>query len=262
MAGNNGAKIDSWLHGGKLSHATLLCGYAAGEAAETAAAMLLCERTEACGVCRGCLLRANGTHPDLHIISAEKSIKIEVIRQLQEALSKMPQHGQHVVRIDGADLMTPQAQNALLKTLEEPPDNTYFLLTGNEAGLLPTVCSRCSIVRFGDQPPDFGGLLGEARELLALIISGDKGASLRYAAHKGDMGALLECQAILIRDAIAAQLKVQPVMGGYNAKSLDINTMERIIELLTKAKARIRSNANAALTADWLCIQLAREIKR
>ena len=75
---------------------------------------------------------------------------VEQIRMLREELSKQAFHeGNRVVLIKDAHLLTQQAQNALLKTLEDPPQRTTFILTGIAAGLLATIRSRCTIIRLG-----------------------------------------------------------------------------------------------------------------
>ncbi|MBQ9832176.1 MAG: hypothetical protein IJO48_00435, partial [Clostridia bacterium] len=82
--------------------------------------------------------------------------KISSIREISDTLAKRAyseQYGRAVIFKD-ADKMDERCQNALLKTLEEPPAKTLFLLTGNESGLLPTIRSRCAIVRTGSPLAD------------------------------------------------------------------------------------------------------------
>lgn len=100
----------------------------------------------ACNACKSCLLIDAGSHPDLHIITTEKSqIGIDAIRQAIAKVSQTAQlSGNKVIIIPKVELMSESASNALLKTLEEPTPNTYLLMTTNEAQrLLPTILSRC-----------------------------------------------------------------------------------------------------------------------
>jgi len=100
----------------------------------------------ACGICKSCLLIDAGSHPDLHVITTEKSqIGIDIIRQTIGKVSQMAQlSGNKVVIIPQIELMSESASNALLKTLEEPTPNTFLLMTTNESQrLLPTILSRC-----------------------------------------------------------------------------------------------------------------------
>ncbi len=101
---------------------------------------------KACGICKSCLLIDAGSHPDLHVITTEKSqIGIDAIRQTIGKVTQTAQlSGNKVVIIPQLELMSESASNALLKTLEEPTPNTYLLMTTSEAQrLLPTILSRC-----------------------------------------------------------------------------------------------------------------------
>lgn len=99
----------------------------------------------ACGACQSCLLNKAHTHPDRYVIASDKQISVNEIR---ESLVKLQEHAQlgqrKLLIIEHADTMTEAAANALLKTLEEPTDNTYLLLTVSDIQrLLPTILSRC-----------------------------------------------------------------------------------------------------------------------
>ncbi|TPV59791.1 DNA polymerase III subunit delta' [Aestuariibacter sp. GS-14] len=102
----------------------------------------------ACGMCQSCKLVNAGTHPDHHVLESEKQLGVDAIRTSISKLSSTPQIGRHkVLLIPVAEKMTEAASNALLKTLEEPTDNTYlFLLTSKINSLLPTILSRCEKV--------------------------------------------------------------------------------------------------------------------
>ena len=112
---------------------------------------LLCQHPEgekSCGKCHSCNLMIAGNHPDWHVLTPEKgknSLGVEPIRQLIETLYNYSQQGgAKVVWLPHAELLTEAAANALLKTLEEPPEHTYFLLGCHEPSrLLPTLRSRC-----------------------------------------------------------------------------------------------------------------------
>lgn len=124
------------------------------ELASYLASVLLCVDTKdiPCGHCIACQRLARGVHANmLRLVLAprEKSIKIDQLRKLLESLALNPlQAGRRVVMILDIDTMTVQAQNALLKSLEEPDEGTYFLLsTKNEQTVLPTIMSRCRLMR-------------------------------------------------------------------------------------------------------------------
>ena len=102
-----------------------------------------------CGVCRRVLSGSYGNLLKLGLEKKEKSIKIDQLRRVLDQLALNPlERGARFVLVIDADLLTPQAQNALLKSLEEPDQGSYFILTtANEQAVLPTVLSRCLVQR-------------------------------------------------------------------------------------------------------------------
>jgi len=121
---------------------------------------LLCQRRDglkSCGHCHGCQLMMAGTHPDWHRLTAEKNksaLGIDAVRDVNEKLFHHAQQGgAKVVWLPDAEELTEAAANALLKTLEEPPKNSWFFLGSVEPSrLLPTLRSRC--LRLHLAPPD------------------------------------------------------------------------------------------------------------
>ncbi|SKC22553.1 DNA polymerase-3 subunit delta' [Kosakonia radicincitans] len=114
---------------------------------------LLCQTPEghkSCGHCRGCQLMQAGTHPDYYALAPEKgktTLGIDAVREVSEKLYEHARlGGAKVVWIQDAALLTDAAANALLKTLEEPPAQTWFFLACREpARLLATLRSRCRL---------------------------------------------------------------------------------------------------------------------
>jgi DNA polymerase-3 subunit delta' len=102
-----------------------------------------------CGVCRNCDLIARGLHSDIQFIKADgKTIKIEAVRDLQHDLSLRPVEARsRIALIRNIQDATDQAQDALLKTLEEPAATSRLILTADDPGhLLPTIVSRCKVI--------------------------------------------------------------------------------------------------------------------
>ncbi|MGV6987418.1 DNA polymerase III subunit delta' [Testudinibacter sp. P80/BLE/0925] len=104
---------------------------------------------QACGDCQHCQLFRAGTHPDFHPLALQegKNIGIDQVRELTVGLQQYArQDGNKVVYLPTLELLSEAAANALLKTLEEPNDGTYFLLLADlTAPLMPTIYSRCQV---------------------------------------------------------------------------------------------------------------------
>ncbi len=108
-----------------------------------------------CGECRSCRLQASGRHPDvIHIRPEKEQVKIDQIRGMERMLALSPVEGRWKVAIlEQFDRANVSAANALLKTLEEPPTHALLVLTAESTeNLLPTIVSRCQIVRLRPLP--------------------------------------------------------------------------------------------------------------
>lgn len=145
------AHLRTAASGSRVSHAYLFIGGAgAGKRliANTFAKALQCEGQgeRPCGVCASCAVFDSGNHPDvIYVRTEKKSIGVDEVReQVLETVDLKPYRGAcKIYIIENADTMTVQAQNALLKTLEEPPAYARFLLLAERAeAFLPTVLSR------------------------------------------------------------------------------------------------------------------------
>ena len=142
---------------GKVHHAYLFVGSRGTGKTSTAkilAASLNCEQgptVTPCGVCESCVSIANATSMDVIEMDAASNNSVDDIRELREHVAYAPLSGRHKVYIlDEAHMLSPQAWNAFLKTLEEPPPRTIFVLATTEAQkVLPTVVDRCHRFDFG-----------------------------------------------------------------------------------------------------------------
>jgi DNA polymerase-3 subunit delta' len=156
----------------RLPHGMVFAGPAGvgkGTTARALAALFLCEKPkadQACGRCESCVLMGAGNHPDYHVVYRQlariekeklkaRDLSIDVVRQylIEPAGMKPAMNRGKVFVVEEAELMNPFAQNALLKTLEEPYGRTLtILLTDQPEALLPTILSRCQTVRFSALP--------------------------------------------------------------------------------------------------------------
>ena len=185
---------------GRLPHALLLTGLPGlgkGFLADAIARQLLCEAASPesgpCGQCTACTQLDAGTHPDYIKVGLEEDasvVKIDQIRSLAEKLSlRSHQGGYKVVTLNPADSMNINAANSLLKTLEEPSDNTVLVLVCERPSQLPaTVRSRCQLLRV-DVP-------GQEVALQWLAGQGIEGSAKTYLqmAHGAPLEALKQAQ--------------------------------------------------------------------
>ncbi len=184
-------------------------------------------------------------NPDvIKIESGEPTLGIEIVRQLQTQLALKPSLiSQKIVIIHEAGKLTPQAQNALLKTLEEPPGNAViFLLATSSDFFLPTVLSRCQIIRYSSGSQDQNSLkLSKIHDLLECLPQKSSGERLKLASdHSSNRE-----ETIQFLDALLITLHL-------NLIQMDEHTQTREIEAVFEAKKYLEANCNVRLTIENL----------
>jgi len=133
------------------------------------------------------ICKEQGISPfDITVLEQEKSIGIEDIRNVQKSVYLKPYKGdKKAVIIRDGQTITHQAQNALLKVLEEPPQDTIIILeTDKPDSLLPTICSRCTIIQL-DTPIDNIEHLPQDLQALAVLVKASIGEKLKLAQDMG-----------------------------------------------------------------------------
>ena len=139
---------------GAVSHAYLFVGPAGAGKKSTARALacaVFCD-DDACGACPACRRIRRGAHPDVHVIAPEgaATYMVSQVREIIRDVHLAPVEGPRKIYIvEAADAFNDGSANAFLKTLEEPPDDVIIILLATTYdGVLPTIASRCQVVRF------------------------------------------------------------------------------------------------------------------
>lgn len=181
--------LAAFVNGGRFPHALLLEGpEGSGRrtfAREIAAALFCRGEHKPCGSCNQCRKVLEQNHPDVEYYGGDgsrRSFHIDTIRQLRQNAWLLPGEAPcRVCVLCGAENMTDQAQNALLKILEEPPEHTVFILTAeNRSMLLPTILSRVQTIRLEPLTP------AEILPVLQERCPDQPGEKLEWAAETAD----------------------------------------------------------------------------
>lgn len=193
--------LKSAIQNHSISHAYIISG---GEGlgkktlANTFAKALQCQsfHLDACGVCPSCHAFDSGNHPDIFYVKGTKaSLGVDDIRKqvLEEAVIKPYKYPYKIFVIDKADTMTAQAQNALLKTLEEPPNyGVFLLLASNMNQFLPTVLSRCVVLKMHELSSSYikeyleqkKGILPDQAAVFAEYARGSLGSAITISGSE------------------------------------------------------------------------------
>lgn len=273
----------------KMSHSYLFLGTSGiGKKmmAKEFAKMLLCLNEEKyCNHCKSCIEFNSSNNPDFQLIEPDgASIKIEQIRQMQRKILEAPIIStKKVYIIDNADLMTVEAQNCLLKTLEEPPQFVTIILIGaKESNFLSTIKSRCTIIKFQDIENEdiknylsqnydisnvsedmleiFGGSIGKAEKLR------DKQELYNNIIEIIDKIKILDLIDILKKADIIykSQEEKNDILEGVNVilfkkAKQDIRYLN-CIEIVEDTKKRLNSNSNYNMCIDNMLFKIWEEM--
>ncbi|MFO7153109.1 MAG: hypothetical protein DIU66_007755 [Bacillota bacterium] len=249
----------------KIFHAYILLGpeeETAKRAIELAKAAN-CSETPLCGRCECCRRMEAGSHPDLfHVFPDGASIKVEKIREVVMGSHQPPVEAKRKVYVfHEADKMTLDAQNALLKTLEDPPTSLLFLLLArNIKALLPTVISRCQVLDY-TKTDEARDIPGDVREiLLKLILSGLDYSKINFYVQKlaeaeVESDALMEFMASAYRDMLVIKTKSKAGLKNWDlsdqlkkrAQDLSPRALVKAIEILYSQIEAVKAKGNQVL---------------
>ena len=272
-------KLMTLLEEGRLPHAMLFVGPPRARKREMAtelAKALLCQQwahaKKPCGSCPSCVGMEKGSHPDFVVIERaeeDETIKIEPIRELlTRRASLTPIVGQRkVFLIDEAERLREDAQNAILKTLEEPEGRTFFVLTtAYLEKLLGTIKSRAHIFRFVESREDFPADEEEIDrqfqrnrlvEYVFIQLPQDSTASPPVIEDRAMAIYLMEALLEYLRDLLLAHPEVSADEVAIDpsdllekqriARGLSVEEIERRIEKVSEAKADLLGYVNVKL---------------
>ncbi len=176
-----------------------------------------------CNECENCREIDNGNFIDLIEIDAASNRGIDEIRELKDKINYQPSKGRKKIYIiDEVHMLTKEAFNALLKTLEEPPEHVIFILATTEPDkILPTIISRCQ--RYDFQPLTYG----EVKEKLSEICRGEN-----VEIDEGSLGLIYESSGGSMRDAISI---LERVIITYLGEKIDEDKCSKVIGVTSKS---------------------------
>ncbi len=220
--------LQNAIRTGRVSHAFLFTGSRGVGKTSAARIMAKClnclqgPTPDPCGICESCISIAAGSHPDVIEIDAASNRGINEIRQLRENIGYLPQVSAYKIYIiDEVHMLTTEAFNALLKTLEEPPDHVKFILATTEPHKIPiTILSRCHCY-------DFGRLSAAVIETAIQDIAEKEGLKIETAALQ-----------LLAREADGSMRDALSVLDQVMAFSGDQITIENLRVILGIVEAR------------------------
>jgi len=202
--------------------------------------------------------------------AVKRNIAVDQVRAMQRRLTTRPTLGAHrAVIIDAADLLEKASANALLKSLEEPPAGTLFLLVVHQAGrLLPTIRSRCQVLRFHPLNDDaigavldsaMPGLNAQARAAAIAVGAGSPGAALAFAEQ--DLGQAWDIMQAIVRSGdrdMVLRSSLSALIGARPDRERQMAALTAARMVLTTAMADCAQPA-ALADAHAALVQLGRE---
>ena len=266
----------------RVSHAWLFCGPSASDMQALALAFamtLQCtERPEdsadACMACRSCRQAMDGNHPDILFWNHEKAatFSVDEVRTLVQDVSIRPfGGGRKIYIVPDAHLMRPEAQNALLKTLEEPPEYVVILLLSQSAdAMLETVRSRCQMVELAAGRAGYEPAIRRIAEDLLLQVPGLELPGIRTAVKELEpfrlqADQILELFASWYRDILYFKASGDPEGIRFQEHSGQIRSaseamsyegVQQVLDNIQRAGRRLKANVNFGLTMELLLLSM------
>lgn len=277
-------RLNKLLDEGRAMHAYMFVGGARSrlEIGREFAKSVLCTNPRegnSCGICLSCRKFDSGNHEDFTFLNLENPfedtktrIGVKAIAHIQERLKFKPRGEKKLVIIDDAHLMTPEAQNKLLKTLEEPlGDSMIILLSENEEAVFRTILSRCIIIRLQPELPEISAdLAAMAREFIKLCNNDApfyermvclKPILDRKGDQREDATSFAQALQILLRDALVLRHGdgaidlLSGALAGEGAHEY-IKDPEKGIRAVCDAAKSLKLGYNVKYTLKKLCLEM------
>ncbi len=268
-------QLEKDLQSGKLPHAVVLESQKELPIKETVS--MICQwavcrgENKPCHVCSACVKAMNGNHPDIY--TAKLSGKLEVVNVEEvrnicaDAYIRPNEADRKIYILPNADKMQIQAQNALLKVIEEPPQHILFIFCCASAKkLLGTILSRVTVYPLDYTYDDDMSVQQSYETALSVArhLTDTKGYSLLCALGKIDSRItakeIIENLIAIVGNAIRFRVtgKAENTIERSLGEHMDMVTLSRITEILHTASDKLDSNINMNLFSAWLCAQLRR----
>jgi DNA polymerase-3 subunit delta' len=257
------------IDSGSLPHALIFSGperVGKRTVARNLARILLCQTSESCENCLQCRSFASLSNPDYIELSVGEAIKIEHIRRLAYQLNLKPYSAKYKVAIiDNAEDMTLEAQNALLKLLEEPKLYTVIVLvTSNAYRLLPTIASRAQKINFGPvSPEDYDYLLSaktdNKKTTLLSMSYGKPGLALSILENSEQLKKIEELNN-QYRQYMGSDLAERMVLA-QTMSDMETPDLKAALHLwLVKLEAELKNNPSVQLAKKLSSVVSARKL--
>ncbi len=254
------------------------------------AKMILCDNYEGneCNQCKSCIEFDGGNNPDFRIIEPDgKNIKIEQIREMQTKVAEKPVNStKKIYIIDDADYMTKEAQNCLLKTLEEPPEYiVIILIVSNENKVLTTIKSRCMKIHFDKISNEeikkyliencnlqdinknilkmCDGSIGKCLTIKDRLVEYNEIEKIFSSIHTTSIAKFINSAELLYKNKeyINEYLEyINVILYNYAVENIKKEKYINSIRIVEKTKQRLLSNSNYDMCIDYLLFNVWEEI--
>lgn len=259
-------KIDAFVKNNRLSHAYFIVGessFSLQHFVNFFATRLICDTQNNCAVCANCQKIANGFHPDVLVYPKGKNFVVSDSDDIISNVQIKPFEARYkVVIINRLDISTVQAQNKILKTIEESPQNVIFLITAvNTNAVLPTIKSRAQILEIENFEDKTENQKAMREFLIDMLLNMTTSAKIidyvTQFSEKTQFKSRLVCLGEVFDEILHAQnSKSHDAKILQLAKHFNAPATAKVFALLTTALKQFEANVNTNIIADILLFKI------